>query len=192
VYFERPNGTRICLRASSIVESYHSKAHHFFDASGYSPYLYNIKQLYFNHRWNIGIDVRDGNMEMYGTLDWRKLEQLKLLCISRGIADPLPGLRVVPLRTREQQAQDARDRMPMAAVEAFDAGQAYQALKAEAAAAPAVPVLSCLEDGGAHSCHTCTMQLPSSCMHKWCFLLLPVSLLLLLLLLLPCCCCCCC
>jgi hypothetical protein len=118
VYYIRPDGKPVCRRSTSTVESYHSKAHYAFDAARYSPYLFQLKLTHFNFNWNVTIDINLGRLPNMNTKDWRTLEAIKKACLQRHVADPLPWLKLVPMRTSQQRAMAQLHSLPQ---EAFDA-----------------------------------------------------------------------
>ena len=118
MYYE-VNGVWYCRRGTSAVESYHSKYHHLFQASHYSPEHAFRKDSAFNHRWNVNAGIAHAGEKDLGTPDWRELETMQAIFRANGLVDPVPWLQPVKRLSPEDLDRLQLSKLPLEAARAM-------------------------------------------------------------------------
>jgi hypothetical protein len=147
MYYESVDGVWRCRRGTSQVESYHSKYHHLFKATFYSPIVFMLKRLAFNHTWNTRAGIANNGDQDWGTTDVRDLEKLQALCEANGMPNPVPRLKAVKRLTAEEKHHMHLSKLPLEAAAILGAD-----IPASCRASAPAPVL--IEDNESAFCES--------------------------------------
>jgi hypothetical protein len=115
MYYEAADGVWRCRRGTSQGESYHSKYHHLFLANHYSPHVFTLKRLAFNHNWNTRAGIANNGDKDWGTADVCELEKIQAICLANGMPNPVPHLKPVKRLTAEEKHRLHISKLPLEA-----------------------------------------------------------------------------